>query len=601
MKNVRHFTQRYIDWVIKLGRVKFSVLGFLILAAFALLTHIILSFIVVGKIHWESLGYSIIFGLISAPFVIYFFTVLVERLELSRQDLAQLIRDKTDLMATISHELRTPLNGIVGLTRILLDTPLTDEQKNYLNTINVSAVSLGNIFNDVIDLEKIDSRKLELYKKETDFFSFINDINHIAQFLAGQKNLTFELKTSPDLPHFLLIDATRLNQILWNLISNAVKFTEKGKVTLNIQRLSANGFQFSVSDTGQGIPRDELTKIFGMYYQVENKHKAAGSGIGLSISKNIANLMNGNLTVSSELGKGSTFVLTIEAEPLAEFHATSATPVISNLNVLLVEDIELNILVTKSLLEKLGHHVDVAMSGKEAIDKFERHDYDLVLLDIQLPDMSGFEVAHFLRRNYEYGVYDYLPPLVALTANVMQDKSVFQVKGMDDVLRKPLSVTALMECLTQYFDDSTIAAEKSSQDQVKSAVKFEQDFDPAYAEDIDFSHINELTAVIGRAAYRQNLAHYRQARHAELDIRSVYQQFCAQPDAQMKERLCQAAHKLKGAAGSLGLHKVQRLADHIQHGEAADWEAKLSARMAELDTAENRSLQYLQNWIAEVE
>ena len=214
MKNVRHFTQRYIDWVIKLGRVKFSVLGFLILAAFALLTHIILSFIVVGKIHWESLGYSIIFGLISAPFVIYFFTVLVERLELSRQDLAQLIRDKTDFMATISHELRTPLNGIVGLTRILLDTPLTDEQKNYLNTINVSAVSLGNIFNDVIDLEKIDSRKLELYKKETDFFSFINDINHIAQFLAGQKNLTFELKTSSDLPHFLLIDATRLNQIL---------------------------------------------------------------------------------------------------------------------------------------------------------------------------------------------------------------------------------------------------------------------------------------------------------------------------------------------------------------------------------------------------
>lgn len=601
MKNVRHFTQRYIDWVIKLGRVKFSILGFLVLAAFALLTHIILSFIVIGRIDWESLGYSVIFGLISAPFAIYFFTVLVERLELSRQELAQLIRDKTDLMATISHELRTPLNGIVGLTRILLDTPLTDEQKNYLNTINVSAVSLGNIFNDVIDLEKIDSRKLELHKKETDFFSFINDINHMARFLAGQKNLTFELKTSTDLPHFLLIDATRLNQILWNLIGNAIKFTEKGKVTLNVQRLSPNGFQFSVSDTGQGIPRNELAKIFGMYYQVESKHKAAGSGIGLSISKNIANLMNGNLTVSSELDKGSTFILTIEAEPLDELHTMTAISIVSHLNILLVEDIELNILVAKALLEKLGHHVDVAMTGGEAINKFEQNNYDLVLLDIQLPDMSGFEVAHFLRRRYEAGIYDYLPPLVALTANVIQDKSVFQAEGMDDVLRKPLSVTALTECLAQYFDDSVVPTEKSSKNQLESAVKFEQDLDSTYAEDIDFNHIYELTAMIGRAAYSRNLIHYQQARNEELDLRLVYEQFLAQQDERMKERLCQTAHKLKGAAGSIGLRKVQLLADHIQHGETTDWQVNLSGWMTELETTEERSLQYLQSRIVKFE
>ena len=184
MKNVRNFTQQYIDWVIKLGRVKFSLLGFIIIAVLALFTHIFLSLIAIGQIHWQSLLYAIIFGLISAPFVIYFFTVLVERLELSRLDLEKSMQNKTVLLETNSHELRTPMNGIVGLSQMLLDTDLTDEQRSYLKTISMSALSLGHIFNDIIDVEKIDGQRIELYLQETDFYRFINDINNVGKLMA---------------------------------------------------------------------------------------------------------------------------------------------------------------------------------------------------------------------------------------------------------------------------------------------------------------------------------------------------------------------------------------------------------------------------------
>lgn len=194
MRNLRYFAQKYVDWVIRLGRVKFSLLGLIVLAIWALCTQVLLSLLIIGEINWLDVVRSIVFGLVSAPFVVYFFTVLVEKLEYFRQGLADLVtilrnevsermlaeqklsvaldnieqtsRDKTRLMATISHELRTPLNGIIGLSRILLAEELSQKQRNYLKTINVSAVYLGHIFSDIIDLEKIDTRRIELNVKE---------------------------------------------------------------------------------------------------------------------------------------------------------------------------------------------------------------------------------------------------------------------------------------------------------------------------------------------------------------------------------------------------------------------------------------------------
>ncbi|WP_386697707.1 ATP-binding protein [Lonepinella sp. MS14436] len=591
MKNVKHFTQLYIDWVIKLGRVRFSILGFLILAIFALMTHIILSLLIVGEIHWESLVYAIIFGLISAPFVIYFFTVLVERLELSRLALAKSIQDKSALLATISHELRTPLNGILGLSQILLDTHLTEQQRNYLHTISISTVSLGHIFNDIIDLERIDGKNIELCYRETDFYSFLTDMQNIATLLAEQKGLQFQMKLNENLPHFLQLDQTRLSQVLWNLLSNAVKFTEKGVIVLEVKKISNNQYSFAISDTGQGIPSQELEKIFTMYYQVaDSGKKSAGSGIGLAISRNIAHLMHGDLTVVSELGKGTTFTLTIQAESIEKQEKPIEKSAVQNLQILLVEDIQLNITVVKTLLEKLGHRVDVAMSGKEAIQAFEHNSYDLLLLDIQLPDMTGFEIAHYLRDGYQNDRYDYLPPLIALTANVMQDKAEYQRQGMDDVLRKPLLVNELTSCLNTYFGESEML-EHSPKNADTQAIPED------LAEYFNPEILAELLEFIGKDLYTENIRLFKQEINGgDLDVAKAYQEYLKGNIT--KQQLAETAHKLKGAAASLAMQSVQNVANLIQQVELPEWNEQLEHWVEQIEGLTKISLDLIYSYLS---
>ena len=226
MKNLKYFARRYVDWVIRLGRVRFSLLGLVILAVLALSAQILLSFFITNQIDWRDVVRSIIFGLFTAPFVIYFFTLLVEQLERSRLDLSKTVsrlqneiseriqaeqklsialnnleksnRDKGTLLATISHELRTPLNGIIGLSRILLDDQLSAQQRNYLKTINISAVSLGYIFSDIIDLDKFDTQRLELNFQPTDLNSLLNDIQNFAILMSEPKNLQFSLEITSE-------------------------------------------------------------------------------------------------------------------------------------------------------------------------------------------------------------------------------------------------------------------------------------------------------------------------------------------------------------------------------------------------------------------
>lgn len=615
MKNIKHFAQRYIDWVIRLGRVKFSLLGVFVIAVLALCTQTLLSLCFVGEIYWSDVIRSVFFGLISAPFVVYFFALLVEKLEKSRLELAKLVenlrcevserisaekklsvalndleqnsRNKTALMTTISHELRTPLNGIIGLSRILLEGNLNQEQQNYLKTINMSAVSLGHIFSDIIDLEKIDAHKIELNCKETDFFAFLNDIANFATLMTEQNHLKFSLKYEDDLPQWLMIDSARLSQILWNLINNAVKFTIKGEVKLSVSRISEHEFSFSISDTGIGIAQTELEHIFAMYYRVQsNQYQHAGSGIGLAVSKTIANLMGGDLTVQSEVGKGSTFTLTIQAVPISKpLEYTQYLP--TQLHILLIEDIEINVIVAKSVLEKLGYEVDVAMSGKEAINKFEMNYYDLLLIDIQLPDMSGFEIAQYLRNKYENSEYDYLPPLIALTANVMHNKQEYLQQGMDDILRKPLSLEELTQCLYQYFEDNIetppIQNNKLTDNRCVN-------------DSLDLTTLNELVGLLGVKTVKNNTALFNKTMPLYVEeLISTYHDYKA--NLKYKQSVGEIAHKIKGAVSSIGLKRIQQIAAQAQEYEKPQWEQNIANWIDQIEQYWLKDSEELTNWL----
>lgn len=615
MRSLRYFAQKYVEWVVRLGKLKFSLLGVSVLAIFALCTQIVISLSIIGRIYWDDIVRSIVFGLISAPFVIYFFTLLVEKLEKSRLNLAKLVgnlreevservvaerklsialsdleknhRDKTALMATISHELRTPLNGIIGLSQILLDGQLNEQQRNYLKTINVSAISLGHIFSDIIDLQKIDAQSIKLNLKEVDVYSFLNDITNFAMLLAEQKRLHFDFHFAANLPHWLMLDRARLSQVLWNLINNAVKFTLKGSIRLDVKRVSETEYAFSISDTGIGIPVEELDNIFKMYYQVKSsEHKYGGSGIGLAVSKTIAQLMGGDLKAYSEYGNGSTFTLIIRAEEVNKPYDTQVSGS-QTMTILLVEDIEVNIIVAKSLLEKLGHNVDVAMTGKEAIQKFEQNYYDLILLDIQLPDMSGFDIAAHLRRNYEDGVYDFLPPLVAFTANVMQDKSEYLQKGMDDVLRKPILLDELAQCFSSHFDE-TLALDVPLPD-------------PETSDDevVDYVMIKELVDILGGEFVYKNLKLFKETMPSYLaELSQAYQIY--QQDHQTHQEVASIAHKIKGAAASVGLKHLQKVASEAQNSELPKWEVHIDEWINELTQSWLHDVEELADWLNKI-
>ena len=493
-------------------------------------------------------------------------------------------RDKTTFISTISHELRTPLNGIVGLSRILLDTELTAEQEKYLKTIHVSAVTLGNIFNDIIDMDKMERRKVQLDNQPVDFTSFLADLENLSALQAQQKGLRFNLEPTLPLPHQVITDGTRLRQILWNLISNAVKFTQQGQVTVRVRYDEGDMLHFEVEDSGIGIPQDELDKIFAMYYQVKDSHggkPATGTGIGLAVSRRLAKNMGGDITVTSEQGKGSTFTLTIHAPSVAEevddaFDEDDMP--LPALNVLLVEDIELNVIVARSVLEKLGNSVDVAMTGKAALEMFKPGEYDLVLLDIQLPDMTGLDISRALTKRYPR---EDLPPLVALTANVLKDKQEYLNAGMDDVLSKPLSVPALTAMIKKFWDtqddeESTVTTEENSKSEAL----------------LDIPMLEQYLELVGPKLITDGLAVFERMMPGYVSVLE------SNLTAQDKKGIVEEGHKIKGAAGSVGLRHLQQLGQQIQSPDLPAWEDNVGEWIEEMKEEWRHDVEVLKAWVA---
>lgn len=498
--------------------------------------------------------------------------------------IAQASKDKTKFVATISHELRTPLNGIVGLSRMLRDTKLNKEQFDWVSTIYASAITLGNIFNDIVDLDKLDRDKIEIDLKTVNLREFTNEISSIVSLLAQDKSLKFHSEIIEPIPVAIEADGTRLRQVLWNILFNAIKFTQKGEVKLSIEASDEGAgnanVTFRITDTGIGIPQDDLDKIFAMYYQVDHPdHKSAtGTGIGLAICKQMVDKMGGEIHVHSVIGQGTCFEIVLPVA-ISQHQARMAELEVSNLNILLVEDIELNVLVAKALLEKLGQRVEVAMTGTAAIEMARKTEYDLILLDIQLPDMSGFDVAKVLHE--EELVLQ--TPIVALTANVIKKREEYLQNGMDDIIAKPIKKSRVIEVFNELFGEEQTHEERRPTSELVSIPKVDKI--------LDVDMLQMLVDTIGEDMVRASLGIFKEKIPEYMELLTV------SLAANEKAEVCSQAHKIKGAAGSVGLMRVQQTANKIQEGDHPAWWENVHEWVEELAMAIDKDVEHLMEWV----
>jgi PAS domain S-box-containing protein len=370
-----------------------------------------------------------------------------ERLERKIALTEESLRFKQNFLANMSHEMRTPLTGILGMSEILNRTVLDDKQKDYLSTIIQSGENLRQIINHVLDFSKIEAGKITLKKNPVSLQLILNNMRSFFNSIC-RKPITFESNLDEKLPHIILADETRIRQVLINLIYNAVKFTEKGEVKLNFELKSRNPekkqleIKVWVSDTGKGIKPGIQEKLFIPFSQIEDNDTRdfEGTGLGLSISKELVKMHGGNIGVISSEGNGSTFWFTFIADETTpveeEKHTTPLLPPenLHKLRILLAEDKVINQKVLKLILTSMGHTITIAQNGKEAVENFNPDDFDLVLMDIQMPVMDGIQATQKLRE-----LNKVLPPIVGLSANAFEgDREKYMAQGLDEYLIKPL-------------------------------------------------------------------------------------------------------------------------------------------------------------------
>lgn len=402
---------------------------------------------------------------------------LEEELRRAKQLAEDSLKSKDLFLANISHEIRTPLNAIIGISELMLESTPTREQKKYLETIMASGDNLLGLINEILDLSKIESGKLELRNEPVNLFTVIEHVYRSFSVIGGKKNLPVILNADLNPQQYHLTDPLRLKEVLFNLVGNAVKFTEEGSVTIRIQHLSESDthdeFRFEVVDTGAGIPEEDLDDIFKMFAQATNTYVASegGTGLGLSISKGLIENMGGKLQVSSELGKGSSFHFDIKLEKSDFFEPEKGSSShfngerdLNGCRILVVEDAEINRFLVNNILKKWGCTVTEVVNGREAVDILRENYFDLVLMDVRMPVMDGLKATQIIRNGLKINNL----PIIALTANAIEGE-VDKCKnaGMDDYLSKPYSQDELFTVITKNLSTPTFQEEK------KSMVNFE--------------------------------------------------------------------------------------------------------------------------------
>ncbi|WP_395062375.1 PAS domain S-box protein [Flavobacterium sp.] len=377
---------------------------------------------------------------------------------------------KTDFLANMSHEIRTPLNGIIGFTHLLMESNLKKNQSQYMNTINESATSLMDIVNDILDFSKIESGKLDLILENISLDKLTNQIINLFKYQADTKKIALLLTIDKNVPKNIYVDSVRIKQILVNLLSNAMKFTNSGQVELHISELSIDEndysrLKFSIRDTGIGIKLDNNKKIFSSFVQVDNStnRKFGGTGLGLAITNNLLGLMKSKLELKSKHGEGSDFYFVIDLKKAKQkrtistkkndeiiINQTRPLDSLKNKNILIVEDNKINTLLIKTILKKMlpNVHLFEACDGNEALEFYKKEKIDAILMDIQMPNKNGYEATIEIR-NLEKGA---VIPIIALTAGIMEgDKGRCLECGMNDYLPKPIIKSDLEKTLLKWL------------------------------------------------------------------------------------------------------------------------------------------------------